>query len=244
MAREDMFKTVSFGGYDKSTVENYISDLKKEHQSDIADLKATISKLSATVKDLQQLGENNNAQSAEDVEKLMMANEGLRQQLEDAKKQVEECKNRELSFADKYDAISKTLIESRERADFTLMQAQEQAQELLEKAKQESEAMLTQAKTDRDMILKNTQDECRLKITEAEQKSKTMLDDAAIEKDNMLEEARAEALRIQDAMKHECENVNTYMASLMESVEGVMKACQDTKRISAQGVNTFSEKKD
>lgn len=32
-------------------------------------------------------------------------------------------------------------------------------------------------------------------------------------------------------MKKECENVSNYMASLMESVEGVVKACTETKNI-------------
>ena len=42
MARDERFKTVSFGGYDKVSVDLYISDLHKSHQQDIADLKQIV----------------------------------------------------------------------------------------------------------------------------------------------------------------------------------------------------------
>ena len=44
MARDEMFKTTSFGGYDKKVVEDYISDMKKEHQEKEQFLKVTVPK--------------------------------------------------------------------------------------------------------------------------------------------------------------------------------------------------------
>ena len=58
-----------------------------------------------------------------------------------------------------------------------------------------------------------------------------MVEDAQAEKDKILSEAREKVASIRGSMRRECESVSTYMASLMESVEGVVKACNETKTI-------------
>ena len=58
-----------------------------------------------------------------------------------------------------------------------------------------------------------------------------MVSDAEAEKERMLSEAREKVTAIRGSMRRECENVSNYMASLMESVEGVVKACNETKNI-------------
>ena len=60
---------------------------------------------------------------------------------------------------------------------------------------------------------------------------KKMVEDAEQEREDMLSDARQKVTTIRGSMKRECENVSTYMASLMESVEGVVKACNETKTI-------------
>ena len=47
----------------------------------------------------------------------------------------------------------------------------------------------------------------------------------------MLKDAKERVTSIRGSMKKECENVSSYMQSLMESVEGVVKACNETKVI-------------
>ena len=58
-----------------------------------------------------------------------------------------------------------------------------------------------------------------------------MVEEAEAQRDQMLKEARERVSSIRGSMKRECENVSTYMQSLMESVEGVVKACNETKVI-------------
>lgn len=72
-----------------------------------------------------------------------------------------------------------------------------------------------------------------------------MVSDAEAEKEKLLAEAREKVSSIRGSMKRECENVSNYMASLMQSVEGVVKACNETKVITDKafkGIDVPKEK--
>ena len=68
MAKEERFKTVSFGGYEKAAVDTYIENMKQTHKQDIADLKQTISKLSETVKSLQLVKDSMSSENNQAIE--------------------------------------------------------------------------------------------------------------------------------------------------------------------------------
>ncbi len=72
MAKDEMFKTVSFGGYDKAIVDEYVMQTNRSHQNDIADLKTTIGKLSETVRTLQTAKEQVKTAASEDIENLKL----------------------------------------------------------------------------------------------------------------------------------------------------------------------------
>lgn len=230
MAREDVFKTVSFGGYDKNTVDEYIATLKKEHQSDIADLKVTIGKLGETVRNMQQakeqMKEQSDASNNKDIARLASENKELQEELAVLRQEVENYKNKDQAFTDKYNAISKTLIESRERADHLIADAEKQSKEMLRKAQVE-----------RDNLRVKTEEEHKVSVSRTEQQCKQMLAQAKHEKEQLMLVARSEAAEVKTQMQQQCESVNTYMNSLMESVEGVLRACNDTKRISSKAFN-------
>jgi DNA repair exonuclease SbcCD ATPase subunit len=90
MARDEMFKTVSFGGYDKAVVEEYVAETNRVHQNDIADLKTTIGKLSETVRSLQLAKEQVKSAASEDIEKLKMELESSFEETDQVKRQLEE----------------------------------------------------------------------------------------------------------------------------------------------------------
>ena len=69
-----------------------------------------------------------------------------------------------------------------------------------------------------------------------------MVEDAQTEKDKILSEARDKVASIRGSMRRECESVSTYMASLMESVEGVVKACNETKVITDKAFGGMTTK--
>ena len=89
MARDEMFKTVSFGGYDKSVVDEYVAETNRSHQNDIADLKTTIGKLSETVRTLQVAKEQVKTAASEDIEKLKLELESSFEQNDAVKQQLE-----------------------------------------------------------------------------------------------------------------------------------------------------------
>ena len=50
---ESTFKTVTFGGYDKNSVDYYIEELKADHEKEVNELKANVNKLSEAVLSLK-----------------------------------------------------------------------------------------------------------------------------------------------------------------------------------------------
>ena len=131
MARDERFKTVSFGGYDKVSVDLYISDLNKSHQQDIADLKQTISKLSDTVKSLQLVKDSMSTESNQAIENMQKYNESLQLELEKANRKLSEQEESAKGYADKLEIISKTLVETNERCDAMLKEAEAKSKKMV-----------------------------------------------------------------------------------------------------------------
>ena len=57
----------------------------------------------------------------------------------------------------------------------------------------------------------------------------------------MFAEAREKVTSIRGSMKRECESVSNYMASLMESVNGIVAACNETKVITDKAFKGIGE---
>ncbi len=242
MAREEMFKTVSFGGYDKKAVEDYIQDLKKNQLQDIADLKTTISKLSETVKNLQAMRESNSQDAKESVNNLKKYNESIEAEIDQLRQEVKEYKDKEAESSIKYESISRALLEATVRSDALIQDATQKSDSMVAEATKKSEdmlsdaeartaAMLAKAETDREMLAVKLEEEKKLKMAETESACREMLENAEAERDSMIAKAKGDVVNVRSAMKHECENVSTYMTSLMQSVQGVVEACNETKLI-------------
>ena len=88
MAKDELFKTVSFGGYDKAIVDEYVAETNRSHQNDVADLKTTIGKLSETVRSLQVAKEQVKTAASEDIEKLKLELESSFEQNDAVKRQL------------------------------------------------------------------------------------------------------------------------------------------------------------
>ena len=146
MARDERFKTVSFGGYDKVVVDQYINDLKKSHQQDIADLKQTISKLSETVKSLQLVKDSMNTESNQAIENMQKYNESLQVELEKANRKLAEQEENSKGYSDKLEIISKTLVETNERCDALIKEAEMKSKKMMSETEEQCKKMLISAK--------------------------------------------------------------------------------------------------
>lgn len=219
MAREENFKTVSFGGYDKVAVDRYIDDLEKKHMQDIHDLKQTISKLSETVKSLQLVKDSMSSENNQAIENMQKYNESLQQELEKANRKLAEQEEQSKDYSSKMEAISKTLVETNERCAAMKREAEE-----------ESEKLRALAQEEYQQSVEKTESECQ-----------KMLEEAKEEKEKMLSEAREKVSATRDSIKRECESVSNYMASLMEAADGIVKACNETKVISDKVFGSISK---
>lgn len=275
MGREEKFRTVSFGGYDKAIVDGYVTELKKAHQRDVDDLKQTISKLSETVKSLQLVKDSISTESNQAIENMQKYNESLQVELEKANRKLEDSQESAKEYTSKLELISKTLVETNERCEKLLRNAEEKSKMILEEADAQSKKMLISAKEESDRLLLNAKSQSNYMVNEAEKKSDRLIEDsekqsenilrraedereglriraeeeykkslaqateesrriredAITEKEILLTETREKVANIRGSMRRECESVSSYMTSLMQSVEGVVNACNETKLI-------------
>ena len=89
---EASFKTVTFGGYDKNSVDYYIEELKADHEKEVNELKANVNKLSEAVLSLKTMREVNLTES----NKTMVM------------EQILNYTNRDLSFTVVFDTTTDT----------------------------------------------------------------------------------------------------------------------------------------
>lgn len=153
-------KTTSFGGYDKKAVENYIEDITKDHEKEVADLKENILKLSDTVKNLHTMREVNLNESSTTIDNLKKVNDELQLEITQLRAQMETYKTREDESASRYESISRTLLEARENADALARQTEKDCTELRERTEAECARMSEETNTACEKMVSETTYEC------------------------------------------------------------------------------------
>lgn len=243
MENQDLFKKVSFGGYDKEQVDMYIAQLKQEHMTDIAGLKETIAKLSDTVKNLQQMRESNTSESKQTVDTLKKYTESLKQEISEVRAEADEYKAKADSLEAQSASISSILIESRKRADEMIAQAQADNDALTRRTEEECANLRAQTEAECSAQRKKTQEDCDMKYAQAEQDRKNtkeftesecrrMFDKAKDERETMLAKAKSDAENMRDAMLKECSTINMHMTNLLAAMNSITETCNGAKEIS------------
>ena len=125
---ESTFKTVTFGGYDKNSVDYYIEELKADHEKEVNELKANVNKLSEAVLSLKTMREVNLTESNKTIEGLKTKNSEYESEIESLKEQVNAYKQKEFESAGRYESISRTLLEARESADALIAQTNKECE--------------------------------------------------------------------------------------------------------------------
>lgn len=252
MENQDLFKKVSFGGYDKDQVDMYIAQLKQEHMADIAGLKETIAKLSDTVRNLQQMRESNTSESKQTVDTLKKYTESLKQEIAEARAEADQYKAKAEGLEAQSDSISRILIDSRNRADDMIAQAQADNDALTRRTEEECANLRAQTESDCSAQRKKTQEECDLKYAQAEQDRKNtkeftenecrrMFDKAKEERETMLAKAKRDAEEIRDNMLRECSTINMHVNNLLSAMNGIMGTCNEAKDISDAAFKSLLE---
>ncbi len=239
---QELFKKVSFGGYDKEQVDMYIAQLKQEHMSDIAGLKETIAKLSDTVRNLQQMRESNTSESKQTVDTLKKYTESLKQEIAEVRAEADQYKAKAENLEAQSASISTILIDSRKRADEMIAQAQMENDALSVRTHEECDTLRTQTEAECSALKKRTQDECDLKHAQAEQDRKDtkeftenecrrMFEKAKEEREAMLSKAKTDAETIRDNMLKECSMINMHMTNMLNAMNSITETCNDAREI-------------
>lgn len=209
------FKTVKFGGYDKNSVDYYISDLKSEHEKEVAELKANVNKLSDAVLSLKTMREVNLTESTKTIDSLKSANEEYESELESLREQINAYKQREYESAGRYESISRTLLEARESADAMIAQTEADCEKKTAEvnaalAAHEEEvtgrcARLEQETTDKCNALQSeTQEKCQQMYDQTESACTAMREQAYGESERTRIKAREDAEALSAKTEYEC----------------------------------------
>lgn len=91
------------------------------------------------------------------------------------------------------------------------------------RTREETEAMRTETEKYCAALKQDTEESCR-----------TLSEQTTAECEDMKAQARTEAYSIRMNVKKECESLSDYMAQLMNSVELVVEACEETKKVADQ----------
>ena len=154
-------KTTKIGGYDKAAVESYIEELQAEHEKEVADLKANVLKLSETVKNLHTMREVNINESTNTIDNLKKVNDELQVEVTQLKEQLETYRIKEEESANRYESISRTLLEARENADMLSRQTAKECDELRAKTEAECQQLTDETVAACDKLTAETTSACQ-----------------------------------------------------------------------------------
>lgn len=201
---ETSFKTVTFGGYDKASVDYYIEELKEKHNKEVEDLKANVSKLSEAVLSLKTMREVNMSESSKTIETLKKANEEQESELESLKEQVNAYKQRELENAGRYESISRTLLEARESADALISQTEKECTDKRNTVTAELEAYETDVKDRCTKLQTDTEIQCQQMYDQTETKCNNMKEEAYSEAERTRNKSHSDAEALTAKTEYEC----------------------------------------
>ena len=154
-------KTASFGGYDKKAVESYIEELQADHEKEVSELKASVVKLSETVKNLHTMREVNLNESSSTIDNLKKVNDELQVEVTQLKHELEAYRVKEEESASRYESISRTLLEARESADMLKRQTEKECNELRARTEDECQQLTDDTVAACDKLTAETTSACQ-----------------------------------------------------------------------------------
>lgn len=182
--KTDVFKTVTFGGYDKNSVDYYIEELKSDHEKEVNELKANVNKLSEAVLSLKTMREVNLTESNKTIDGLKTTVSEYESEIESLKEQLNAYKEKEFESAGRYESISRTLLEARESADALMAETNKKCEEQEAEVNARCEA-----------LERNTIDKCNALEEETNNKCKDMYDETERTCSSLKEQAYSESER-------------------------------------------------
>ena len=222
-------KTVSFGGYDKKAVENYIEEMQTDYEKQIAQLKETTAKLGETVDSLRKMREVNMNESKDTVDKLKVANTDLQDELDTMRAKLADYEANEEDYRAKYESVSKVALDAQMRADRMVRDTERECEEKRNEVAAELEKMMEETRSQCDELKATTEAECarmteettsscnELKATteaECERQRSTTSYDCANEKlttetycDNLRSTTESECATLRATTEAECEKM-------------------------------------
>lgn len=198
------FKTVTFGGYDKNSVDYYIEELKSDHEKEVNELKENVNKLSEAVLSLKTMREVNLNESTKTIDGLKEKNEEQESEIESLKEQVNAYKQREFESAGRYESISRTLLEARENADALISQTNKKCEEQEAEVTARCEAMENETIEKCNNLENETNLKCKQLSDETEATCASLKEQAYADSERMRNKAHESAEALSAKTEYEC----------------------------------------
>lgn len=107
-------------------------------------------------------------------------------------------------------------------------------------AQEETDTLRSNTEYDCRTLSEKTTTECEALLTNTAAECEEMRANAVAECENMRNQSRLDSYNTRMAVKRECESVSDFMAQLMVSVDNVVKACDETKKVADQAFPDLS----
>ena len=118
--------------------------------------------------------------------------------------------------------------------------AEGECEELRKVAQEETDTLRSNTEYDCRTLNEKTTTECEALLTNTTAECEEMRANAIAECEEMRNQARLDSYNTRMAIKRECESVSDFMSQLMVSVDNVVKACDETKKVADQAFPDLS----
>ena len=113
-------------------------------------------------------------------------------------------------------------------------------EELKRVAQEETDTLRSNTEYDCRILNEQTTTECENLLTNTTAECEEMRANAIAECEDMRNQARLDSYNTRMAVKRECESVSDFMSQLMLSVDNVVRACDETKKVADQAFPDLS----
>ena len=233
---EASFKTVTFGGYDKNSVDYYIEELKADHEKEVNELKANVNKLSEAVLSLKTMREVNLTESNKTIDGLKAKNAEYESEIESLKEQADaliaqtnkECDAQHAEMTAKCEAMEK---DTTDRCNALETETNAKCKQMYDETEATCASLKEQAYNDSERTRNKAHEAAEALSAKTDYECRTQKENAQKEAEAITNKATSEAYVLRKNVKKECDAVSKYMGELLAALDGVVDACCVTKDI-------------
>lgn len=268
MEQEGIFKTTTFGGFDKKSVLTYIDALTEKHHAEEEELRGQIDefskaqdsqveyiqKLESQLTEMEekleavagQLEEERAAtpQAASQINDLNQHNKDLEQKLEETERElkIQMERNRQLQFkAEGAVYKSQKYDELSAQVGDAMLVAKTNADKIVTEAQKQADAILREARTEAERVTGEAETQAREAVEQAAREAAHTLGQAESKAAEVTEQAEARATAVTEQARGELRRFGTQISSFQGDTARLRKSIEEILFVLNDRVDVMQE---